>query len=112
VHLCQGEQNAGRNRDPACGWSVSSTKTVDLRRHLPDRVAFAHQDIARGGVARRSIESRRTIPLQADFKTAGSTGSFRRRLPVAAKIALVTAGAIVAVPGSPIPPGASVLDTR
>jgi hypothetical protein len=48
----------------------------------------------------------------ADFKTAVSTGSLRRRLPVAAKIALVTAGAIVAVPGSPIRPGASVLSTR
>ena len=33
----------------------------------------------------------------------GSIGSFRKRLPVAAKIALVSAGAIAAVPGSPMP---------
>lgn len=41
------------------------------------------------------------------FNTAGSTGSFRSRLPVAAKIALVTAGTMHDVPASPIPPGAS-----
>ena len=35
-----------------------------------------------------------------------SIGSLRRRLPVAAKTALTTAGAMVAVPGSPMPPGA------
>jgi hypothetical protein len=36
-----------------------------------------------------------------------STGSF----PVRAKIAFTTAGAIVDVPGSPIPPGSSLLST-
>ena len=30
------------------------------------------------------------------FRAAGSTGSFRKRLPVATKIALVTAGTIAA----------------
>ena len=34
------------------------------------------------------------------------------RLPVAAKMALVTAGASAEVPGSPMPPGASALFTR
>src|SRR6266536_1240878 len=38
-------------------------------------------------------------------------GSLRIRLPVAAKIALHTAGAIGGVPGSPTPPCASVLGT-
>jgi len=37
------------------------------------------------------------------FKTDVSIGSLRRRLPVAAKIALVTAGGSADVPGSPIP---------
>ncbi|MGC1880631.1 MAG: hypothetical protein WA703_05420, partial [Pseudolabrys sp.] len=32
------------------------------------------------------------------FNAAGSTGSFRKRLPVAAKIALVIAGTIAEVP--------------
>src|SRR5262245_58495593 len=41
------------------------------------------------------------------FNAAASTGSFRKRLPVAAKIALVTAGTMAEVPGSPIPPGGS-----
>src|SRR6267143_4250065 len=39
-------------------------------------------------------------------------GSFRIRLPVAAKTALASAGAVTAVPGSPIPPGFSKLRTR
>jgi len=38
-------------------------------------------------------------------------GSLRSRLPVAAKIAFATAAAVAAVPGSPIPPGASPLFT-
>ena|ERR1700730_6195396 len=50
-----------------------------------------------------------------DFCTAlssdASTGSLRRRFPVRAKIAFTTAGAIVDVPGSPIPPGSSLRST-
>jgi hypothetical protein len=45
------------------------------------------------------------------FSAALSTGSFRTRLPVAAKIALVMAGTIAEVPASPIPPGGSRLWT-
>src|SRR5438445_13826859 len=41
-----------------------------------------------------------------------SSGSLRMRLPVAAKTALASAGAVTAVPGSPIPPGFSKLRTR
>jgi hypothetical protein len=36
-------------------------------------------------------------------------GIFRNRLPVAAKIALATAGTMAEVPHSPIPPGGSEL---
>ena len=43
------------------------------------------------------------------FNAAASNGSFRKRLPVAAKIALVTTGTIPEVPGSPMPPGGSEL---
>lgn len=39
-------------------------------------------------------------------------GKSRRRLPVAAKIALQTAGATSDVDGSPMPPGASALSSR
>jgi hypothetical protein len=49
---------------------------------------------------------------QMDLSWALSIGSFRIRLPVAAKIALATAGITADVPGSPTPPGASVLLTR
>src|SRR5258705_359866 len=45
------------------------------------------------------------------FNAVVSIGSFRKRLPVAAKIALVTAGGIAEVPHSPIPPGGSELWT-
>jgi len=43
------------------------------------------------------------------LETAASTGIFRSRLPVAAKIALATAGTIAEVPLSPMPPGGSAL---
>jgi hypothetical protein len=48
---------------------------------------------------------------QACLSCAGSTGSRCKRLPVAAKIALPTAGITAHVPGSPMPPGRSVLRT-
>src|SRR5258708_24889951 len=41
------------------------------------------------------------------LRTLVSIGRIRKRFPVAAKIALVTAGMIAEVPGSPIPPGGS-----
>jgi hypothetical protein len=41
------------------------------------------------------------------FRAVRSTGIFRKRLPVAAKIALATAGTMAEVPHSPIPPGGS-----
>jgi hypothetical protein len=48
---------------------------------------------------------------QVDCSNVESIGSFRRRLPVAAKIAFVIAGMTAEVPGSPIPPGEFVLWT-
>ena len=47
----------------------------------------------------------------ADFNCAVSIGRERMRLPVAAKMALVTAGETIAVAASPKPPGASALLT-
>jgi len=41
--------------------------------------------------------------------TSGTIGNLRSRLPVAAKIALATAGAMPEVPGSPMPPASSLL---
>jgi hypothetical protein len=45
------------------------------------------------------------------YNAVVSIGSLRKRLPVAAKIALVTAGTMAEVPASPIPPGDSGLWT-
>ena len=50
-------------------------------------------------------------PLCHCFNAAVSTGIFRKRFPVAAKIALAIAGTIADVPHSPIPPGGSALST-
>src|SRR5262249_40448341 len=50
-------------------------------------------------------------PLCGCFSTLPATGILRRRLPVAAWMALATAGTIADVPISPIPPGGSVLLT-
>src|ERR1700722_20272479 len=44
-------------------------------------------------------------------KSSGRIGSLRRRLPVAAKMALATAGIMVGVLASPMPPGAAWLGT-
>jgi hypothetical protein len=41
------------------------------------------------------------------FNAAASSGSLRKRLRVAAKTALATAGTMADVPASPIPPGGS-----
>src|SRR6185437_15955806 len=45
------------------------------------------------------------------YATVRRMGSVRKRFPVAAKTAFATAGAIGGKPGSPTPPGASVLGT-
>ena len=50
------------------------------------------------------------VPRPAPYVTV-PIGSLRMRFPVNAKIALQTAGAIGGVPGSPTPPGASLLGT-
>src|SRR5439155_14270358 len=44
--------------------------------------------------------------------SADTRGSLLIRFPVAAKTALASAGPVIEVPGSPIPPGASRLRTR
>src|SRR5207245_5090786 len=46
-----------------------------------------------------------------DVVHASRNGSWRSRLPVAANIALATAGATGGTPGSPIPPAFSALET-
>ena len=70
---------------------------AEPRRRQPDRGAD------RGGTA--DPDQPAGAAAQAFLSSAVSIGSVRMRLPVAAKIALVTAGAIGGVPGSPMPPG-------
>src|SRR5205814_6097202 len=70
----------------------------------------AHGDLRRNFNISRFGRARRR-PAQTSFNAAVSTGGLRKRLPVAAKIALVSAGTIAEVPASPIPPGGSALFT-
>jgi hypothetical protein len=89
-------------------------------RHQPAAVLQTTPDL--GGVfglkrcdahlSPRLERGSRAYPNYAERSSSGFTGSFRTRLPVAAKIALVTAGAMADVPGSPMPPGDSALFTR
>src|SRR5207248_2906225 len=61
----------------------------------------------------RRVDGRGGRPAHARARTAartrsGSSGTWRTRAPVAAKMALLSAGATVVVPGSPRPVGYSV----
>src|ERR1700683_3898607 len=79
-------------------------------QHDPQKVDECHRSNGRHGVESETQRSR--FNHHADSPAASacrSTGSFRKRTPVAANSALASAGAAAAVPGSPIPPGASVL---
>src|SRR5262249_52796051 len=58
--------------------------------------------------SRGNVTRRRSVHAGC-FNAAVSTGGFRKRLAVAAKIALNTAGTMAEVPASPIPPGGSEL---
>ena len=105
-----GPRSVGVSREavpgvPRCGgrhlsspflvWSQSATGADESRQILVD-----HVDL--GGPA---------LLTPAVFNTAASIGILRRRLPVAAKIALAMAGTTADVPVSPIPPGGSALLT-
>src|ERR1700682_1618830 len=94
-----------------------------------DRNAFAARKMHRTGAqngpkkvdeyrcssGRKGVEPKPQPPRlhsHADFPAANawrSIGSFRKRTPVATNSALASAGAAAAVPGSPMPPGASTL---
>jgi hypothetical protein len=96
---------------------LSSDVFVDRKKQSPRAiVAFAHVQRHDNGVGLSRSPFAAPNPATAFayvgcFNAVVSTGSFRRRLPVAAKIALVTAGTMAEVPGSPIPPGGSELWT-
>src|SRR5260370_4093489 len=65
-----------------------------------------------GAATRSRLGGRGALSVHTGcFNAAVSIGSLRKRLPVTAKIALVTAGAMAEVPCSPIPPGGSKLWT-
>src|SRR6266446_5196834 len=85
------------------------------RGHLTERLDVAGQHCAPAHEQGRSCDrvSEQVPPLpaaecrqtrQVDFRSWFINGSERMRLPVAAKIALSTAGAATAIVGSPTPP--------
>src|SRR5882762_4303377 len=85
---------------------VIRMRQVNLRQHRPPL-----RD-SRTRPANRYTEEEKSF-LQQGFqaKPAFVSGNSRMRFPVAAKIALHSAGAIAGNPGSPIPPGAASLST-
>jgi uncharacterized protein len=68
--------------------------------------------VARNQSRLAALAQRLRDETSRSVNAAGLIGSFRRRLPVAAKIALATAGTTAEVPGSPIPPGGLKLSTN
>jgi len=87
------------------------TSTNVSKGHL-EPVGTAHADGGVGSVSghspRAKIEARQKHLSAIDQvwpdMSVSLIGSWRMRLPVAAKMALVTAGAIGAAPGLPTPP--------
>ena len=88
----------GRSRRPA--GSTGSSRFIGFRRRPS---AFASAIASSPGTDARGS--------QAFLRSSGRIGSRRSRLPVAAKIALATAGATGGTPGSPTPPILSVVST-
>jgi NAD(P)-dependent dehydrogenase (short-subunit alcohol dehydrogenase family) len=79
-----------------------------------DRLAKRGYDlilVARNQSRLAALAQRLRDETSRSVNAAGLIGSFRRRLPVAAKIALATAGTTAEVPSSPIPPGGLKLST-
>src|SRR5258706_8574292 len=83
------------------------------RAGLEKHPARDHQyDRGNDGGGEQKSSAYRTCRAHADFlpaKISRSIGSLRSLIPVAAKMALQTAGGAAVVPVSPIPPGASSL---
>jgi len=96
-------------REPICA-SMELAPGIFLNVYL----ALSHQASALFAPASNCLDRQfytRLTTVQAERKSSGRMGSLRRRLPVAAKMALATAGATGGTPGSPQPPGALVLGT-
>src|SRR5213594_3407119 len=86
----------------------------DIVGMTPERIGRWRRSVARDGRAVGwAHHSDANLPRYTlASRSCSFTGSLRIRLPVAAKMALVTAGITAEVPGSPMPPGASLLLTR
>ena len=109
---------AGKDRFAAsCSSPTSTTRPTGASRRCPS----ARPSCPPPTTSRRFASRFHRLPLLTPcercsvhtgcFNALVSIGSFRKRLPVAAKIALVTAGTMAEVPASPIPPGGSKLWT-
>jgi hypothetical protein len=94
------------------GVSASTPESVE-RLHYPHDWCHAKPLLPCGScnVSLALLDKNRMYFPHGCFSIAASTGIFRNRFPVAAKIALATAGTIAEVPHSPIPPGGSELST-
>ena len=87
-----------------CGQAVAQAEASgaglegEHASHGPGHVSGIHQPLP------EQEEQRRERPPQALRRSACFSGISRTRLPVAAKMAFITAGAATAMVGSPTPP--------
>ncbi len=91
--------------------AVGGRRLRGMRGRAPPTSADSASNDARS-VFRFRVRCRMMFPSPQAVFSWLPTGSLRSRVPVAAKIAFDSAAAVAAVPGSPIPPGASPLFTR
>src|SRR5260221_11565879 len=109
VHAAQTGDHCGGMDEQRHGTRVF----VVYRREGGDRLERNHLRRCRWNRADgHQADGRRASRKVHHFSSLVSIGSVRMRVPVAAKIALVTAGATAAVGASPKPPGDSALFTR
>src|SRR5690349_9524135 len=83
---------------------------------LPDKPMFTTEATAATSVVNitnmsSTLIAAATYFADAPFSLVLDSGSSRTRVPVAAKIALVSAGTNGGTPGSPIPAGGALLST-
>src|SRR6266478_1465599 len=108
-------------------FALSARQAATVILKLPDEVAEGHQfkrclgfllvlevgvEVLRASSSDALRMTRSRERSRGYAKSSARIGRRRRRLPVAAKAALQTAGATTGKPGSPIPVGFSLLITR
>ena len=92
-------------------WNTCRTVSNAARPEVTSAGGAAPSRAAAASTRTRAMVPMPRARMSIPPPQASRSGSRRRRLPVAAKTAFATAGAIGGTPGSPTPLGRSVLET-